>query len=301
MYPDVPYSGISWPMTQHAGVISKDVMDGLLNACMLCNGETIDAEKINEYLVKNGILTPNVRSDSNQVDAWRDYQQILSEFGLIYSTRLSKVVRLTQVAWAYLNKRISYEEMFTLQVLRYQYPNGHKSQLSPSLTESYGGNVPFTTYTEMQAMHQILIRPAVLVWQILSTLWESNERAILTLDEMQTYVVRCTQNSDVDACVSYILLARNDEKALSPMSRARRNMADWMKILNQTPLFKLSSDGATISLSSYSIKNYAEVAEICRQMADPLSFWKYSENNFKQNWFDTYGSFDDVTDWVLTM
>ena len=301
MYPDVPYLGISWPMTQHAGVISKDVMDGLLNACMLCNGEAVDAEKINGYLVENGILTPNVRADSKQVDAWRDYQQILSEFGLIYSTRISKVVRLTQVALAYLNKRISYEEMFTLQVMRYQYPNGHKSQLSPSLAESYGGSVPFSTYTEMQAYHKILIRPAVLVWQILFSLWQQNEHAVLTLDEMQTYVVRCTQCSDVDSCVKFLLMARNNENTLSPMSRARRNMADWMKILNQTPLFKLSSDGSTISLSSYSIKNYPVVSSICKQMTDPKSFWVYSDDDFKQNWFDFYGSFDDVTDWVLKM
>lgn len=301
MYPDVPYVGISWPMTQHAGVISKEVMDGLLNACMLCNGEAIDAEKINGYLVDNGILTPNIRADSNQVDAWRDYQQILSEFGLIYSTRISKVVRLTQVALAYLNKRISFEEMFTLQVLRYQYPNGHKSQLSPSLTESYGGSVPFTTYTEMQASHQILFRPAVLVWQILYSLWQANERAIITLDEMQTYVVRCTQNNDAASCVKYLLMARHEENTLSPMNRARRNMADWMKILNQTPLFKLSSDGATISLSSYSIKNAVQVAAICTQMANPDSFWEYSEDNYKQSWFDFYGSFDDVTDWILKM
>lgn len=145
MYPDIPYEGLSWPITQHAGVLSKDVMDGLLNACLLCNGEEVKAEIINDYLVKNGILTMNVRADSNQVDAWRDYQQILSEFGIIYSTRISKVIRLTPVAMAYLSHRITYEEMIALQVLRYQYPNGHKSQLSPSLIKSYGREFTFVS------------------------------------------------------------------------------------------------------------------------------------------------------------
>ena len=140
MYPDIPYEGLSWPITQHAGVLKAEVFDGLLNACLLCKGEIIDAERLNGYLVNNGILTANIRADSNQVDAWRDYQQILSEFGLIYSTRISKVLTLTPIAMAYLNKILSYPELITLQLLRYQYPNGHKSQLSPSLMQSYGGN-----------------------------------------------------------------------------------------------------------------------------------------------------------------
>ena len=75
MYPNIPYEGLSWPITQHAGVLKAEVFDGLLNACLLCKGEAIDAKKINGHLVDNGILTANVRADSNQVDAWRDYQQ----------------------------------------------------------------------------------------------------------------------------------------------------------------------------------------------------------------------------------
>lgn len=128
MYPEVPFDGISWPITQHAGVLSERSLDGLLRACLLCHGETVNPERINGYLVQNGILTANVRSDSNRIDAWRDYQQILSEFGLLYSTRISKVIRLTPVAMAYLNGNLTYGELITLQILRYQYPNGHKTQ-----------------------------------------------------------------------------------------------------------------------------------------------------------------------------
>ena len=192
MYPNIPYEGLSWPITQHAGVLKSEVFDGLLNACLLCKGETIDAEKINGYLVNNGILTANIRADSNQVDAWRDYQQILSEFGLIYSTRISKVLTLTPIAMAYLNKSLSYSELITLQLLRYQYPNGHKSQLSPSLVQSYGDNFNYESFTELQAHYNIQIRPAALVWKILYKLWESGEQPILSLDEMQSYAVRCS-------------------------------------------------------------------------------------------------------------
>ena len=130
-------------------MLSNEVLDGLLNACMLCNNREPDAQIINGYLVENNILTANVRADSKRIDAWRDYQQILSEFGFIYSTRVSNVIKLTPVALAYLSKRLTYEEVITLQIMRYQYPNGHKSQLSPSLVESYGAGFNYASYTEL--------------------------------------------------------------------------------------------------------------------------------------------------------
>ncbi|MCI7529114.1 MAG: AlwI family type II restriction endonuclease [Oscillospiraceae bacterium] len=299
MYPTVPYEGISWPITQHAGVISKDVLLGLLNACVLCNGETIDPKMINGYLVEHNILTANFRSDSNQVDAWRDYQQILSEFGFIYSTRISKVLRLTPVALALINGRLTYEEAITLQIMRYQYPNGHKSQLSPSLIESYGTGFSFSSYTEMQDAKGILFRPAILVWEILYSLWQKGELAVLSLDEMQAYVVRCTNHNDVDSCIRALVDNRHGVSSLSPLPRARRNMADWLKILNQTPLFTLSTDGDNLALSSFSVRESRIISNLCKQMAVPGSFWVFTENDFKKDWFDFYGDFDSNTDWVL--
>ena len=299
MYPEIPYEGLSWPMTQHAGVLTQSVLDGLLNACLLCNGQAVNAEIINGYLVENGILTMNVRSDSNQIDAWRDYQQILSEFGLIYSTRISKVIRLTPVAMAYLAKRITYKEMITLQVLRYQYPNGHKSQLSPSLKGSYGKEFTFDTFTELQENCGILIRPAVLVWETLYELWQRGERSVLSLDEMQRYVVRCLRHSDVPICVDFIIRGRNGDIELESLQRARRNMSDWLKILNQTPLFKLNANGDIIALASESIKHAEELKKLCSSMNKTDSFWKFEKDDFKKNWFDFYGDFDSNTDWVV--
>ena len=299
MYPNIPYEGLSWPITQHAGVLKSDVFDGLLNACLLCKGETIDAEKINGYLVNNGILTANLRADSNQVDAWRDYQQILSEFGLIYSTRISKVLTLTTIAMAYLNKSLSYSELITLQWLRYQYPNGHKSQLSPSLMQSYGENFNYESFTELQAHYNIQLRPAALIWKILYKLWESGEQPILSLDEMQSYVVRCTDMSDYLPCTESIIESRHGGQQLQPLTRARRNMADWTKLLSQTLLFNVSGDGNTIALATYSIKERKAVDYVCSRLADPSSFWEYQEGNFKQNWFDFYGNYDNSIEYIL--
>ena len=285
MYPNIPYEGLSWPITQHAGVLKAEVFDGLLNACLLCKGETIDAEKINGYLVNNGILTANIRADSNQVDAWRDYQQILSEFGLIYSTRISKVLTLTPIAMAYLNKSLSYSELITLQLLRYQYPNGHKSQLSPSLMQ--------------QAHYNIQIRPAALIWKILYKLWESGEQPTLSLDEMQGYAVRCTDMSDYLPCTESIIESRHGGQQLQPLTRARRNMADWAKLLSQTLLFNVSGDGNTIALATYSIKERKAVDYVCSRLSNPSSFWEYKEGNFKQDWFNFYGNYDNSIEYIL--
>lgn len=299
MYPNIPYDGLSWPITQHAGVLSEDSLKGLLEACLQCRGETVDPKKINSYLVENGILTANVRADSNQIDAWRDYQQILSEFGLLYSTRLSKVIRLTPVAMAYLNRNLSYKELITLQVLRYQYPNGHKSQLSPSLVQSFSGGFTFDSFTELQAESNILVRPAVLIWQVLYKLWEKGQSTVITLDEMQRYIVRCTQHSDVDLCVDAIIASRQMECSLEPLSRARRNMADWMKILAQTLLFKISADGDSVVLSSFSIRSNREIQRICTLLSFPNSFWQYPGDNFKQDWFDYYGNYDENIKFII--
>lgn len=92
MFPSIPNEDLTWPVTQHAGVINKDVIVKLLRACIEFNGTKIGGKSslINSNIVSSGILTDNIRSDSNKIDAWRDYQQILSELGLIYSTRATK-------------------------------------------------------------------------------------------------------------------------------------------------------------------------------------------------------------------
>lgn len=299
MYPDIPYEGMSWPITQHAGVLKEGTFNGLLHACLLCRNQTIDAEKINNYLVENSILTANVRADSNQVDAWRDYQQLLSEFGLIYSTRLSKMLVLTPIAMAYLNHSLTFKELLTLQLLRYQYPNGHKSQLSPSLVKSFEKGFKFDSFTALQAYYNIQIRPAVLLWTILSKLWEEGEQPILSLDEVQTYAVRCVEMSDYSICTKSIIESRHEENTLQPLPRARRNMSDWIKLLSQSLLFKSNGDGNTLSLSTYSITQRKSVEDVCNKLSQSDSFWHYEKDGYKKAWFDYYGNYDISIEYIL--
>ena len=165
--------------------------------------------------------------------------------------------------------------------------------------QSYGENFNYESFTELQAHYNIQIRPAALIWKILYKLWESGEQPILSLDEMQGYAVRCTDMSDYLPCTESIIESRHDGPQLQPLTRARRNMADWMKLLSQTLLFNVSGDGNTIALSTYSIKERKAVDYVCSRLSDSSSFWEYKEDNFKQDWFDFYGDYDNSIEYVL--
>lgn len=291
MYPEIPYEGLTWPITQHAGVISESVLRGLLEACSLCAGKLANPAAINAYLVDNGILTANFRTDSQQVDAWRDYQQILSELGLIFSTAVSNEVLLTPISVAFIDGTISFEELLTLQLFKYQYPNGHKTQISPSLKSSFPeGTFNYESVAHMQAINGIQVRPAVLVWTVLMKLYQQGTDPSVSVDEMQKYIVRATKNSDANTCATAIISSRAGVISYAPLARARRNMQDWMKLLGATPLFYTSNN--RLYLSSYSIENAEELADMCHTLSNPESFWIPNGKTYKWDWFAYYGNID---------
>lgn len=84
-------------------------------------------------------------------------------------------------------------------------------------------------------------------------------------------------------CTESIIASRHGGQQLQPLTRARRNMSDWMKLLSQTLLFNVSSDGNNIALSAYSIKERKSVDCVCKRLSDSSSFWIYKEENFKQD------------------
>ena len=291
MYPEIPFDGLTWPITQHAGVISKTVLRGLLEACSLCAGQPANSKLINDYLINKGILTANYRSDSQQEDAWRDYQQILSELGLIFSTQISPKIILTPVAVAFIDGTISFEELLTLQLFKYQYPNGHKTQISPSLRNSFPeGAFEYESVAHLQAISGIQIRPAVLIWTVLMQLYKNGYEPSVSVDEMQRYIVRCTKNSDATLCVAAIISGRVGMISYEPLMRARRNMQDWMKLLGITPLFDIVQN--KLQLSKYSIDNASELQDMCDSLCNPNSFWIPIGSQYKWDWFSFYGNID---------
>lgn len=299
MYPSIPNINLSWPITQHAGVINKEVITKLLHSCVSHNGLKINYDIINSSIITSGILTNNIRTDSNKADVWRDYQQILSELGLIYSTKITnKQLILTPIATAFLDDTISYEELITLQLLKYQYPNGHKTQLSPSFRKGLPSSINNLSFAEIQASYGIMIRPAVLIFQILVYLFKNNEIASLSVDELQRYTVRCLTNDDAEICAKYIIKSRHEQTFITALPRARRNMQDWIKLLTQSPLFT-SADLKNINLSEFAIEHLDECLNTINSLLKPESFWLFSnKSNYKLDWFTFYGNINLGIDWI---
>ena len=72
-----------------------------------------------------------------------------------------------------------------------------------------------------------------------------------------------------------------------------------MKILGQTLLFKVSADGTSIAMSGYSIRHRKQVASVCKALSAPDSFWVLPDTDFKQDWFDVYGNYDENIKYII--
>jgi hypothetical protein len=294
-YPQVPYPGYTWPLTQHMGVINESNLYPILWAADNFSTHNDPALVINEYLVANNIFTVNVRNDSGQPDAWRDYQQILSELGLIYSTEISKKITLTPLGIAYLDKLITFPDLMILQTFRYQYPNGHKIVISSSQRKELEGSVFASSknLVDVQKSANIMIRPATIIWRVLRKL-ELHSQAYLAFEEIQKYVMRCTNHEDVNECVGYILKSRNGEINLDAISgsRGKRNMQDWIKFLLKTPLFIL--ENKTIRLSYHGQVIASNMDLMCNILEKNNTFWipDQLDKGDRESWYSFFGSLD---------
>jgi hypothetical protein len=279
------------------GVINSNNLYPILWAADNFSTHEDPSLRINEYLVANNVFTANIRNDSGQPDAWRDYQQILSELGLIYSTEIVRQITLTPIGIAYLDKLVSYSELMTLQALRYQYPNGHKIMISPSLRKDLQGSdlAKLNNLVEVQSSTKVLIRPAVLIWQIIRILGNhGSEHTFLTFDEIRNYVMRCTDHSEMLSCVEAIMNARIEGVSLPALlgTRGRRNMQDWMKFLSKTPIFETERQILKISYSGYA--NCGDIDNICSILATEKTFWEPTSLNKQDriSWYSFFGSLD---------
>lgn len=295
MYPDAPYPGCTWPLTQHMGVVSDATLKHMLLAAAMHTNTRDPTADITNYMVANGILTNNVRSDSGQADAWRDYQQMLSELGFIYSTQIQPEITPTPLGLAFLDGLVTYSEVITLQALRYQYPNGHKLVIDDSLRREISGKpyAKVSKLAELQQMTGVCLRPGVLVWRVLRELVLRGETPELTVTEIQSYLMRCSTCEDTNACTDAIISARNGGPTLARMSRGRRNSQDWMKFLGYTPLFDAKTGKkARIKLSSYGYAHATDIDAICEKLEATTSFWLPTmlDAEDRKTWYSEFGS-----------
>lgn len=290
----LPYPGFSWSFTQHAIGLAADTLYDLLGCAARFEGESSDlGRKITQEIIANDLLTANNRDGVD--DAWRDYQQILAELGLIYSTKLAPQLQLTDAGHMYLAGELGYSELIGIQALRYQYPNGQKSTMQKRQKAALGQNVKIlpTTVTELQAVHGVLVKPGLLVLRVLLALHEKGLPAELTVDECLAFLLPCKKNSEWPLALSEINTWRKKRTDISKVNKhARRNVQDWFQLLGRTEMFDRVKN--KVLLSSQAKSNLGVLCTVMSEQESPNSFWIPTKFDTKDllTWFDWYGRID---------
>lgn len=282
---NLPYKGYSWPFTQHAPALEPLALYELLYCASEFEGQENPGRSISNLMVERDLLTANVRD--GRPDPWRDYQQVLAELGLIYSTKIERRLRLTAAGNMYLAGEIGFSELITSQALRYQYPNGQKYDLQARLRHEVGGE--FQNLIDLQLANGVLIKPATLIGRVLIDLFERGENVYLSIDECLKHLLPIKVNTDWRLAVENLL---NERKGipLPPVNKhARRNMQDWFKFLSFSDYFSLQS--SKIVLSEYAKQAIEQFKEFCEAQCDPATYWRPvdSDRESRLAWFHYFG------------
>jgi len=288
----LPYPGHSWSFTQHAVGLAPNTLYNFLKCAAAFEGQVEDYDtKITDLMVAAGILTVNERD--GMPDAWRDYQQILAELGLIYSTKICRELTITELGHMFLAGEIGFAELIGVQALRYQYPNGQKSTIQSRLRDelSVASIACPDTLTELQANRQILLKPGVLILRVLIELLEAGYDSSLTVSECQAYLIPCSSNSEWATAFAEVLAHRRNPLNIDSVYRhSRRNIQDWFKFLKKSDFFE-HQDSSRISLSEHAKANIALVKELCVSQEAAETFWipmGFDISN-RLSWFNWFG------------
>jgi hypothetical protein len=298
-----PYPGFSWSMTQHVGPATKrEVMYELLQAAHIYANDPKHADRITARLVERKLLTPNIRQDAGRPQTWRDYQQVLAELGLIISTRFTDRVIITPAGLMWLDGILGYSELMTTQCLRYQYPNGHKQDISPTLRtelESQKISIPLTR-TELDASFDVLIKPAVLILRILLQLMLAGDtHPRLSDEECLVALVPTKKNADWPGALDRLLCIRQTGVERGDIRRLR-HIQEWFRLLSLCDIFDLSRFG--IGLSPVATQNSERLIQLCDYHENIESFWiapTDDAHGLALSWFDYYGNPDIESEWLV--
>jgi hypothetical protein len=276
---------------QHAVGLEGETVRTLLACASHFEGVRVDSAHLNKLVNDARILTPNERDGRSA--AWRDYQQILPELGLIVSTKLSRQLTITNLGHQFLAGEIGFQDLISAQVLRYQYPNGYKFEVSPRVRAALAAarrRVP-ETLLELQVSNGILIKPGVLILRMLLELNRSNLRPDLTVDECQEFLLPCRTNRDWEVAYQSLLRGRDRGDSARPDdSASRRNIGDWFKFLAKSSLFTLV-DASTITLSSHVLSDIDTFAGVCSFEETEQTFWipRNFDESDRASWFEWFG------------
>jgi hypothetical protein len=287
----LPYSGHTWSFSQHAVGLNPKTLYEFLKCAAPFEGESANYDqKITELMIASGVLTANNRD--GVPDAWRDYQQLLAELGLIYSTKICPSLTLTELGHMFLAGEIGFSELIGTQALRYQYPNGQKSTIQSRLRAELQGTESLpSTLTELQTNTGLLIKPGTLILRVLLELQQAGFAPELSVTECQAFLIPCKTNQEWAQALSDIVAIRRTRETTPDINRhSRRNIQDWFKLLGKTDFFE--SDGSSrIRLSGYVLNNLSEIYSYCTLQEDPISFWIPTKFDIagRMQWFDWFG------------
>lgn len=291
----LPYPGFTWSFSQHAKALDPETLYRFLQCVAPFEGLNKAegySEKITEVMTRCGVLTANVRD--GKPDAWRDYQQLLAELGLIYSTKLTPVLTITDIGQRFLAGELGFSELIGIQALRYQYPNGQKSDIQNrqrSELEISGFQIP-PTLTELQAMSQILLKPGVLILRVLLELYDHGFEPYLSVSECQSFLLPNRSNSEWKVSLAEVMFHRSNVVEIDDLNlHSRRNFQDWFKLLSKSDYFSVSGD--KIFLSDFSFYNLELLKFYCASQENPDSFWIPSafDRDSRIGWFEWFGNF----------
>lgn len=298
----LPYPGYSWSFNHHMGRVNPREVFALLEAAYRFRQYPNYRVLVNQALVSKGVFTANIRADSGQVDAWRDYQQILPDLGLIYSTRYIRQPQLTPIGLMYIDGTIGYSELFSTQVLAYQYPNGHKTDLSPAVRGelSQAGIAIPPNRTELDVNSGILIKPGVLILQILVELYRQGYPPTLDTRECLLALVPTIRNSDWQEAYARLLQLRQIGITSGADKRRLRDVQEWFQFLEQSDF--AVKEGNRISLSSAVLADIDQLQSILDFHSDPTTFWIPHSSIERENalaWYEFFGSPSIESQWVM--
>ncbi|WP_146171856.1 hypothetical protein [Pseudoduganella armeniaca] len=290
----LPYPGYTWSFTQHAVGIEATTLYGLLACASLFEGQSGDyGAAINTTIINSGLLTANIRD--GVADAWRDYQQILAELGLIYSTKICRTLKLTRAGHMYLAGELGYADLMGIQNLRYQYPNGQKStiQSRQSIELATAGITRPPTLLELQVNSGILVKPGTLLLRLLVELYNSGNSPWISIDECLAFALPCKRNDEWPMAYSEILAHRQSPSRISVIyPHARRNVQDWFKFLSKSDIFDVT--GNRILLTENATENLSLLMRALTHEESLNSFWIPASYDLasRLKWFDWFGQID---------
>jgi len=299
----LPYPGYSWSFTQHAvGLSARTIYDFLQCAAPFEGAIDNYGNKITSLMIASGILTANERDGTP--DAWRDYQQLLAELGLIYSTKISRALTITDIGHMFLAGEIGFSELIGIQALRYQYPNGQKSTIQAGLkNELTSANFKYpSTLTELQAQSGILLKPGLLILKVLSELAELGHDPSLSVSECQAFLIPCHKNDEWKAALDEVISHRKSPGSIDSINRhSRRNIQDWFKFLQKSDYFLETNGG--ISLSNFALLNLSTIKAYIVQQQDPSNYWIPTSFDItdRLKWFRWFGNMPYSAQKILRM